>query len=506
MIYDSLVAITEILISRAPLGLRTHLWVIGKLLEMLQRRGPGPYELAMQYIITMGHIKLNRRLHHGWSAIYYKSLQDVKGFTYKAVKTQASVTKAQHANDHDFLNALANVVRNHSAWNIPDSAPKLAILSQKELPKRGSPISIYTKVTSGEFHALLCLFLKQYRTLIEKLSNDCKPNSKEPGVLPNIENIPGRIFILGYMLWKMASGYAFELYLRNIQDLLVDPRDSPLVPKPKLDPEADPEADSAAECSEELQATFPFVGRGGPVFLWMAYRDWVLLMVAPFEAVSTLQDFSRSPNFDSTKPTSIRILLGTNAGSKILPLKEYFNSDHFPADAATKSLISTYVVTAITVRKQLEIVFKAYANWTPELDKHTRTVARSRCKILNEHINSLANTDVGLYRDFETEIKKMTTKWLNEKPRKIGKTARKTLRRAITSKLHEVLDHLCAQDVAHGSIAELTTNFNGTLHCESCLASLLDPRTRDSLVGKKGFEAVLTETEVGSYPFCIFVI
>ncbi len=66
-------------------------------------------------------------------------------------------------------------------------------------------------------------------------------------------------------------------------------------------------------------------------------------MVGHFEAVSTLKNFIRSPNYDH-QPISIQDHLAwKEADHEILPLDDFFASDFFPGDKFHNQKIGNFV-------------------------------------------------------------------------------------------------------------------------------------------------------------------
>ena len=462
----------------------------------------------MEYVICMCHPKINRRLLHPWSVTYSKSLQDVKEVSFKSVAIPPEGSKVQYANDHDFLRALQSVAENHESWSIASLAPKLTAMSHAELPKRGRPLFLYTEDTCSEYHLLFRFFLIKYQDLVKELSSYTNPKLNLSATPPNLKHLPGYIFFVGHMLWKMATGYAFEIYLRSIQNHLEDPRRSPPGSLPALAPGSDAEVDPATQCNQELQATYTRADKDGGVPLWVAYRDWVLLSVNHFEAGSALQDFVCSSRCQPGQPLCIRVLVGTAVGDRIMPIEQYLKSEHFPADDETKAEIAKFVSKARSLKRQHGLAVRVWTYWTEQRPiKQTRDAQNSFCEKLRSYINAFVNTDPTAYGEFQTKIRTLCDKWANLND-DIGKRARVKVRNTITSEIQKIVTDLSKALVEYGDVADLTDNFGGTLHCESCLASLLDSRTRQSLAGNEGFQKILKKTKVSClrYHQYIFII
>ena len=69
--YNGLFTVAHIRFYRIPLDLRTHLWVIRKLIVTLEEVNSTAYDDFISYIIASCHHKMFRRFEHPWSSIYY---------------------------------------------------------------------------------------------------------------------------------------------------------------------------------------------------------------------------------------------------------------------------------------------------------------------------------------------------------------------------------------------------------------------------------------------------
>lgn len=464
---------------------------MGKLIVRLEELRPEPYEDFILYTIAMCHPKIFRRFKHGWSQTYYQSLQLVKGVTFAGVQTPDRASEVQYANDHDFMTALANMYTTHPDWMLPSLIPNLWLISQA-LPNRGKPLSLYSSDTCTEFHTFLCLLLELYKSLIEEIQTLLKSKSA-----PDIQPLVSRSFPIGYLLWKMASGYAFEKHLQNIQQLLLDPRNVPSNSSSNPATYSNPEENPEVSCNEEIEATLSF--SNGPVALWKAYRDWVLLMVVHFEAVHTLRKFIRSASFDH-KPINIQILLGTSVSREILPFDTYLRSSFFPGEPTENAALADFVAKSMSIKEQYIFATKALKYW------ENRSEVKVKYDTICSHISGMVKAsrfEKTRHSEFETKTKKLLVEWDNSQ--KMKSSVYQELVANISKNFEEKVESLSEELALCGPVADLQTHFCGTLHCEASLASILDPRTRESLAGKTDFKDLLAKTAVGC-PFDLFLL
>ncbi len=459
----------------------------------------------MEYTIAMGHQKISRRFKHNWSETYFKCLQETKGFTFNCTQEPEGAPGDQHKSDHDFMTVIASICKDHPDWALPRLIPKLIAMSSA-LPIRGSPLSIYTSETYMEFHSFLCLLLRQFRSLLEDLQNLKKP---QPG-WPDIRQLVGKIFALGYALWKMASSYAFEVHMRNIEHLLIDPRSLSSRSSSNLASVSDEEV----EWDEEIEASLPSIVDDPPTPLRKAYRSWVLQLVIPFKAASILQQFIRSPNFDR-KPISFEIVTGERVGSEFIPLDEYFKSEYFPGDAATKELIANFVAEALSLKKQYKYAVQALETWDKILAANLRETRRQFYdKIINLLTDAVNADPQQRHSSFLQDIKTSLHEWTmqNNNVKHLVRSTTSTyqdhrekylnkdeLADEIGQKLRGMVEFLREELVQYGAVADIQAKFRGALHCEASLASLLDPQVRQNMAGNSDLKAVLDSTMVGCF-------
>ncbi|KJA15035.1 hypothetical protein HYPSUDRAFT_59042 [Hypholoma sublateritium FD-334 SS-4] len=495
-----------------PLDLPTHLPVVGELMVKLQERNSTPYEEFMKHTIATCHGKMFRRFEHSWSQVFYRSLSNVTNIPCDNIPCEDSAEsqhsyKAQYASDHDFLTGLANIDKHNPEWKLSILIPNLMSIT-RALPPRGSPLFLYNSNTRVEYHNFLCLILKQFRVHIQNLyklttpasqsSTDKQPKPKLPTEPPNIQNLVGDIFVTGYTLWKMARGRSFEIHLKNIQHLLLNPRDI-LSESTKLAPESDPNV----EYNEELETTIPFAEPGRPEPLWKAYRDWTILMIVQFEAASTLRQFVRSPDYDQ-QPVSVTILLGTPTSNKILPLDDLFVSDFFPGDHKFNKSIGAFIKKALSAKHQYDNCVEALTFWN---DKRSTVgppemTRKHFCLVILGHMAAMLSADPNKrHAAVFSTVKELLYDWQfhpsiagTEGGRLVTATLPEVIDR-ISEVLQAHVDLLCQELDEYGPVPHLKFNFDGSLHCETCLAALLDPLTRQRLAGNLDFKDVMEATE-----------
>ena len=105
--------------------------------------------------------------------------------------------------------------------------------------------------------------------------------------------------------------------------------------------------------------------------------------------------------------------------------------------------------------------------------------------------------------DNTKDIHQSTTATDQDRPKKYFN--KEALADEIGQKLKGMVKSLSEELVQYGAVADIQVNFNGTLHCEASLASLLDPQVRRNVAGNSDLQAVLDCTTVGCFGSIIVI-
>jgi len=132
----------------------------------------------------------------------------------------------------------------------------------------------------------------------------------------------GRVMFYGNALQRIAKGSAIDSHLQNLEPLLNDHHRLDLK---KVD----------VEDSDLTVLTQPMVKEMDkpPQPLWKPYKEWLVLMLAHFNAVETLVDYVTGPFFCG-KSISIKILVSPEVPPTIFPWETLLsNPELFPVQA-----------------------------------------------------------------------------------------------------------------------------------------------------------------------------
>ena len=439
------------------------------------------------YVITTSYPKMLRRMKHKTLSIpYITSLEQVKIVPFdESLRLKAS--KEEIENDRLFLVRFLLPAIQESWLGL--STPKL--FQQANLACEGSPFQLYTEDTCLEFHLLLSILLQKFRGSLEDLS---KSRGKE-----NVSTVGSEAFkkhllavmLNGYALQRIARGSALPMHLQNITPMLNDYH------RANLSTQVKERRGLGYEFDEELEAVqLSAIGEGGlrkP--MWRSYVDWLKLMVLHFDAVDILIRHVTGPHFHYSS-ISIKILVPPPVDNTLLPWRELFtDSKLFP----TKNVQDPHST------KTNDEILEFLENATMSNPKESLTTAKSAEKLWIQRdvektiieIELLKNSALPGIKGCAEKLYNMLCGW-KAQPESPG-----NLILDITHSIQSLCDN--AKFFADLVKMNDAPNFTGTLHCEACLASLINHSVNDN----SKYEDLLIQLKVGyavSNCFCYQIL
>jgi hypothetical protein len=153
---------------------------------------------------------------------------------------------------------------------------------------------------------------------------------------PSFESFLDNVVAIGDALECIGRGSAIEAHLRTIESSLIDHRRHSVV---RQGTKASNEGETGLEPDTLHDQVQPYaIGEEGQVApLWVAYRDWLRLMVVHFEAVTIVSGHVGRYSTDATKDISIQILAPPRSGGTMLTWTALLRSKYFPGYTDTHS-------------------------------------------------------------------------------------------------------------------------------------------------------------------------
>jgi len=444
-----------------------HLWILGKLLNMkrlsakgLEKSSTNDSTRFLCYVVATSYPKMIHQLNHkALSLPLIAALEQIQTFTFK----ESQLDQEQKEGTESDMLFMTNF--------LPYVAPVLHIAIPKIMEKTTVPMGIedhsafqlYTQDTCMEFHKLFMHLLLCFQSSLKGLA-DCRHRltALTPGSQV-IKDTVECVLVYGHALHRLTRGAALPMHLRSIAPLLRGMNLGSKITMPMPAPDEEQE-----EPDEELKAVQPFVEVDGiKTPLWLSYLDWLWLMVAHFNAADILLTYITGLNFIHDN-ISIQVLFAPPVDQRLLPWRELLtHPTFFPTTTTATSPHKSQA--SITNNKILEFLSNGFD-----------------CSVLIKGIKMQWNRPGGLttrdVRAIKAALQKLTKSSFED-----WKVSAAKLFQALDNsaslphlesgefhKITEGINSLVASSVLFASLDASQRVFKGMLHCEVCLASLLD--------------------------------
>jgi hypothetical protein len=472
--------------------LASHLWILSKLLfpentTISDDEDDGTLNILLKYIITTCHSKMERRFNHVLSNRHLQSLKQVEDFTFNP-ELQVDTDVDKILNDRAFITGFVSRTK---------QAPKLLASLElspipniqrmcDNLPHESEPFQLYTSETCTEFHNLVV-------GLLVKFKKSCFSLAKKKGKAFRDEIVI--MIVCGHTLLRIARGSAFEMHLQNIASLLEDHRTKSGIDAKTSMPNFAVQQEDDVVGEELLPVLSSITDTGQPIPLWKTYRDWMQLMVVYFDAAKVLTTYAASQTHPF-KAVSFKILATPPVDKGFLPYPELLNDPLlFPvADASGKSVKNEEIL------KFLDDGFKSLeaAKTNEKLGGNIMRLWEKRAKWeykqISKNLQTLKDLLDPVYAISVDEILALLLEWKSDQDND-------TLKESITKKICSLNGELAADKDSNPFPTDLALkSFDGTSHCECCLASILHEGTRRTMVANE-YKDLLEETKVGYSDF-----
>jgi len=307
---------------------------------------------------------------------------------------------------------------------------------------------LYNGNTYQEFHKLLCTLLDSFGKSLQALSDTRgQTGNSKVSVAGSVEfkACVGRVIFYGNALQHIAKGSAIDSHLQNLEPLLNDHCWPDLK---KVD----------VEDSDLTVLTQPMVKEMDklPQPLWKSYKEWLVLMLAHFNAVETLVDYVTSPFFCG-KSISIKILVSLEVPHSIFPWETMLsNPELFPVQAVdfetdvsmNKELFDFLKEATSSASEALETVIKV---------KDSIDIEQPNWMKAAKFVRSLGEYKLPNFQEYSSQIACIIEEGTPD-----------------PSSIETINSDLDLMHVRADPFVSLNEKmfFNGSLHCEASLASL----------------------------------
>lgn len=450
-----------------------HLHILGKLLSMKGASSSNPTpNKGVCTTRLLGHVtstcykKMWHRFQHNTlSQPYVRYLKQVGTFDVDISKLDIP----SHGTENDRLFLEKFFVTTKQSFQ--DRYPAL---SEQATRRRHENFQLYTKDTSAEFHRLFIFLLDGFGENLDQLVTlgakekvkVSSPCSKE------FDDAVKLVVTYGYALHKLAHGPALRMHLQTISPLLESNfRSQVKMPVPGPGEEQEQEVDA------DLKA-IQFVVGDEPVKnpLHQFYIDWLRLVVIQFDAVEVLVAFFANPKCPYGR-ISVQLLETPHGGQELLKWQELLEDDTlFPnttkmddsdvLDPSNKAIIE-WLCSNIGAH---ELAKPLVGSWS----------SRKFGPVISS-LKTLQSSKVPGWKESATRLLHQL-KGLQDLP-KIGDKSYPEIYAEVLSISQSYAFYVALASKTKDSKGDSKGDFNGTMHCEACLASLLfkDANVHNSL-------------------------
>ena len=363
------------------------------------------------------------------------------------------------------------------------------------LPSEDKIIELYTNETSTEFHWLLLYLLQQFKAALDELTARYgnifvipkDMSGKDPNREETFNKNIYKVHTYGYGLLRLSRGRAFQLHLENIEPLL----------KAALNL-GDEEEDSNGESDVELEEIQPTLPQNGA--LTKSYTAWLRLMVVSFDATEIVV---RAVNKLQLDKVSVTILVPPKTDETLLPWRELFSDQYInpgsegdnPSNNDIRDFLEKGISRGEVAKRQYELAENALKAWS----------GRERSQVI-KYLEPLA-VDQGSDNLSVKDILLKVLEWQTILKQTAEKENRIALSKEISSSIKDLKADLlqrCNRDRFFLKLESML--FTGTVHCETCLASLLPSLTKNFQSDNKYKEMNIVSDLQVEYPhFSLFL-
>jgi len=441
-------------------------------MEGAQRRGQPGFRTELsghlfKYTAAISCRKMKRRItNQHVSKPYIEALRKVE--TMKI----PSPPKSQNAGEpedikHDVLLLKYIVVVQDS---LAIKSPNLLALAKLDPPP---PFPIYNNTTCMEFHGLLLELLNGYEKAVVDLCNLSCLRERPDDYSSQFFDILGFVHLFGYGLLKLARGQTFQLHMDNIGPLLDSVQQQyDIAPFQSAVPEgSQPELeDEELKDEEELETVLSMSEdkAGTPNTLAKSYVHWLRLTVAHFDAIEIVMQYVMSEKFTHSH-IAVTNLVAPLTSRALYPWQELLKNEHYfpttdpldPNSPTTNDDILNFLQEFVPKETRAKKLSAAANAASEAWNKRQFQIV---CQKINDIVN-LGDEDV---KEIAASVHTQLKSW----PKSNDDDA---ITKGIED-LHTKLYPLSPGNHFFSSLEKL--EFRGALHCEICLASLVDMATK----------------------------
>jgi hypothetical protein len=293
------------------------------------------YSKITQYVVAMCFEKMYRRLNHPeYAKPRYDCLIQAKVSSLDFPKNIAKVNKSSY--DKRIVNLLPTLAE---LMNIKIPNLEAVLLKLKD----DDSVPLYTEETYKDFHQVLRALLAGFRRSLEELVQ-----IQESELDQYLEACVQRTTFLGTLLRLVANGSIIETHLQTIAPLLDQVCDR----KKKDEEDSDLASIQVSTIYTLHNKEYPFRANTERPSVWKSYRDWLRLIVSPFDAVNVLTGYIQRIH-PHPLAVSIKVIAIPQPNKKMLPWKNLLETSFSnPRSPANREMFVEKIIRTINTLQE----------------------------------------------------------------------------------------------------------------------------------------------------------
>jgi hypothetical protein len=440
----------------------SHLWVLAKMLTTLKSERALLFRF-MKYVVAASHPKMNRRFVSPSSKEYWQCFNSVKleDIPFRAIQA-ASMRKSfqiELENDRKFLIVLG---KGKIFSDYEERFPNIASVI-RELPGlKDETFELFNDTTWKEYHHLFIALMGRYKDGLDLIASNLNAKDGEP-----IEDILNRVVETGHALLTMVKGRAFYLYLSTIASKL----SKCLSERSEIESEED-DAEVVTTLWDHVEV------ETATTALWKPFKSWVMLMLVQLDAADALCAFVKQEELGNSE-IDVKIVYAPVVSDKTIPLEDLLTQPKYipeapMTDPKTNTKLLDFIKTANTLKKQTECVGSFKKNWGPMRASDAQLFLQEvMVEAKKEHEEDSKQRNGGV--DPNEMILELSSEILALLQQGSDAGA------DIIAKFSALEIELKERQARYNLPFSEKATFKGALHCEACLASVLDQTTRKNI-------------------------
>lgn len=365
--------------------------------------------------------------------------------------------------------------------NLATKTPNLLALAKLVSP----PFPIYNNITCTEFHELLLELLNRFEKAVIDLCNLDDLDERPDDYSSQFATTLRHVHMFGYGLLKLARGQTFQMHMENIGPLLNSVQQYDIDPFQNAVPEG---SQLELEVEEELQSVLFSMNEdkeGTQKTPAKSYVNWLRLTVAHFDAIEIVMQYVMSDSF-AHNYIAVTNLVAPLTSRALYPWQELLkNKQYFPTTDPLNPISQTSNDDILNFLQEMVPKEARARKLSVSAEAASAAWKKRQSQQVYQRMNDIVDLGDKDVKEIATSVQTQLKNW----PKSNNDDA-------ITKGIEDLYKKLYPLPPGNHFFSSLEKlEFRGALHCEMCLASLVDMATKPD-TPDSNFPHVLSQLKV----------